>query len=71
MNSVCLKSNLLKEQAEEIMDFLYCDKFDTVQYENNDTIIPMWVKWFSNGKMIAKWTYEYKNLMIDKSLIKH
>lgn len=66
MNSVLLKSNVNAEQAEEIMDFLYYnDEFNNVEKEKD------YIKWFHNNTMVAKWTNEYRNLMVDESIIKH
>ena len=66
---ICLKSNIDMLSAIEVIDYLYCDKYitRTSEEENGKTVV---INWFDkNTKLIAKWTNEYRNLMISKKLL--
>lgn len=65
-NPTLLKANVNKEQALETMDFLYGWRGIYVDYTpaTNDKIV-----WISDDVVIAKWTEEYKNIMISKDFV--
>lgn len=62
-NPMLLKANVTRDEAKELIDYLYCE-FIEVEVEDLDEI-----SWYSKGKKIAKWTEEYKNIMISKDFL--
>ena len=69
-NPTLFMQNITREQAEEVMDYLYylyCEHNIKSRFtEINGGV----VTWIYNGEVIAKWTEEYKNIMISKDFIK-
>lgn len=64
MKPTLLKSNVTREEAIEIMDYLYCEYIEHIdKYDNNI------IEWFANGNKIAKWTDMYRNIMIDEDFL--
>jgi hypothetical protein len=67
-NPTLLKSNVDREQAIEIMEFLYCDYIrKTIYTPNKGTGYIIWIDY--NDNEIAKWTNEYRNIMISKDFL--
>ena len=67
-NPTLLKSNVNREQAIEIMEFLYCDQIRKAIYTpNKGTGYIIWIDY--NDNEIAKWTNEYRNIMISKDFL--
>lgn len=64
-NPTLLKAMVSREEAEELIDYLYCERIDFVSRYKDETI-----SWFSNNELVAKWTEEYKNIMISKDFLK-
>ena len=60
-----LKANVSREEAEELMDYLYCERSLKLDYE---TYIE-WVDINDVNETVAKWTEEYKNIMISKDFL--
>ena len=60
-NPTLFANNITKEQALEVMDYIYCEYVDYISTTPDDKIM-----WFYNNEMIAKWTNEYRNIMISK-----
>lgn len=63
-NPTLLKANVDREEALEIMDYLYCEHIDFTSEYKTETIT-----WFCNDKPIAKWTDMYRNIMISKDFL--
>jgi hypothetical protein len=64
-NPTLFKNNLTDEQACEIMNYLFCEHIYYVGKTSDNKIM-----WFNRkDEMIAKWTDEYKNLMISKDFL--
>lgn len=63
-NPTLLKAMVSREEAEEIIDYLYCERIDFVSRYKDETI-----SWFSNNELVAKWTSAYKNIMISKDFL--
>ena len=63
-NPILLKANVNKEQALETMDFLYSEYIDFVSKTPNNKIL-----WISNDVTVAKWTDEYRNIMISEDFV--
>ena len=59
-----LKTNVNKEQALEIMDFLYGRFIDFISETPNNKIL-----WIANDEVLAKWTNEYKNITISEDFV--
>ena len=67
-NPTLLKSNVDREQAIEIMKFLYWDYIrKTIYTPNKGTGYIIWIDY--NDNEIAKWTNEYRNIMISKDFL--
>lgn len=64
-NPTLLKANVSREEAEELMDYLYCERSLKLDYE---TYIE-WVDINDVNETVAKWTEEYKNIMISKDFL--
>lgn len=64
-NPTLLKVNVSREEAEELMDYLYCERSLKLDYE---TYIE-WVDINDVNETVAKWTEEYKNIMISKDFL--
>lgn len=58
---ILLRANANKEQALETIDFLYGEYIDFVSETPDNKIL-----WISDGATVAKWTDEYKNIMISE-----
>lgn len=63
-NPILLKANVNKEQALETIDFLYGEYIDFVSETPDNKIL-----WISNGVTVAKWTNEYRNIMISEDFV--
>lgn len=63
-NPTLFANNITKEQALEVMDYIYCEYVDYISTTPDDKIM-----WFYNDEMIAKWTNEYRNIMISKDFV--
>ena len=63
-NSTLFASNINKEQALEVMDYIYCEYIDFISETLDNKIM-----WFYNNEVIAKWTNEYRNIMISKDFV--
>lgn len=64
-NPTLLKANVSREEAEELMDYLYRERSLKLDYE---TYIE-WVDINDVNETVAKWTEEYKNIMISKDFL--
>ena len=64
-NPTLLIANVTREQALETMNFLY---FNRDIYTISNTAIVLWYN--KNDEVIAKWTDEYRNVMISKDFVK-
>ena len=64
-NPTLLIANVTKEQALETMDFLYFEHIDMISETPNNSVV-LWIK---DGEVVAKWTDEYKNVMISKNFV--
>lgn len=64
-NPALLIANVTKEQALETMDFLYFDRIDMISETPNNSAV-LWIK---DSEVVAKWTEEYKNVMISKDFV--
>lgn len=70
-NPTLLKANVTKEEAEELIDYLYCEfikKTNTFDYAN-ETILIEWYDTEENVEPFAKWTDTYRNIMISKDFL--
>lgn len=63
-NPALLIANVTKEQSLETMDFLYFDRIDMISETPNNFVL-----WIKDGEVVAKWTEEYKNVMISKDFV--
>lgn len=63
-NPTLLKAMVSREEAEELIDYLYCEKIDFISRYKDETIC-----WFRNNELVAKWTSAYKNIMISKDFL--
>ena len=61
---ILFANNITKEQALEVIDYIYCEYVDYISITPDDKIM-----WFYNDEMIAKWTNEYRNIMISKDFV--
>ena len=62
-NIICLKTNVDRDEALELMDYLYCEKIKNVETDGT------YIRWYDDEKDIAKWTEEYRNIMIDSTIL--
>lgn len=70
-NPTLLKENITLDEAEELMDYLYCERIDFISRYDKDIMGNNSVSWFSNGEHVAKWTETFKNLMISKDFLEN
>lgn len=72
-NPILLKANVGREEAIELIDYLYCDRI--TETETKTEIAPLHdrivIIWFCNGEKVAKWTSDYKNIMISKDFLEN
>jgi hypothetical protein len=59
-----LKVNVDKDEALEIVNFLYGRFIDFISETPDNKIL-----WIANGETVAKWTNEYKNIMISEDFV--
>lgn len=65
-NPTLLMTNVTEEQALEIMDYLYCE-FIRKTVKNHFENYIIWIDY--NNNEVAKWTNEYRNIMISKDFL--
>lgn len=68
-----LKANVTANEAIELMDYLYCERI--TKMEDISEIAPLHdrriIIWFCNEEAVAKWTSDYKNIMISKDFLEN
>ena len=62
-NPTLLKENVDRDQAVEVMDFLYS------WYITRCSLQEECILWYHEDELIAKWTKEYRNIMISKDFV--
>lgn len=64
-NPTLLKANVEREEAIELVDYLYCEKTLMLDYEDYIE----WVDINDVNSTVIKWTNTYKNIMISKEML--
>lgn len=67
-NPICLRMDIGREEAEELMDYLYYENITYISYYPNKENVEK-VAWFSGDNHIGNWTKEYKKLMVSKNIL--